>query len=104
MSESPSTTASNGQRGPHGRFSPGNKLARGNPHAKRVARLRSTLLKAVTTDDIRAIVARLLQDALAGNVQAAKEILERTLGKAQETDLIERIDKLEAILAEGTRK
>jgi hypothetical protein len=46
MSDSPSTTASNGRTG-NGRFGPSNKYAKGNPFARRVARLRSALLKAV---------------------------------------------------------
>jgi hypothetical protein len=102
MSETPSPTGSNGnERTPGGRFAPGNKAAVGNPHARRVARLRSALLKAVTPADMKAIVARLVQDARAGNVQAAREVIERSLGKPVETDLLERIERLEQLLSKG---
>jgi hypothetical protein len=40
MSDPSSTTASNG-RGQRGRFAPGNRAAKGNPHARRVARFRA---------------------------------------------------------------
>ena len=89
----PSTNGSNG-----GRFKPGNKGGPGNPHAKRVARLRSALLKAVSPADMQAIVAKLVTDAKAGSVPAAKEVLERTLGKPFEADLLERLEHLEALL------
>ncbi len=97
-SEQPSTTGGNGGRTPGGRFARGNKLAVGNPHVRKVARLRSAMLRAVTLADMRAIIVRLVTDAKAGNVQAAKEILERTLGKPQEADLLERIETLEAVI------
>ena len=48
----PSPTADNG-RLEDGRFGPGNKVAKGNPHARRVAELRSAMLKAVTADDVK---------------------------------------------------
>jgi hypothetical protein len=99
MSESPSTNGANGGRQDGGRFAKGNPGGPGNPHARRVARLRSALLKAVTPADMKAIVARLVQDARAGNVQAAREVIERSLGKPVETDLIERIERLEQLLS-----
>lgn len=94
----PSPTAVNG-RGPGGRFAPGNRAARGNPHARQVARLRSTLLKAVTPQQLKSVVQALIREAEAGNVPAIKELFERTLGKPVELDLIERLERLEAMLA-----
>jgi hypothetical protein len=99
MSEAPSTNGANGGRQDGGRFAKGNPGGPGNPHARRVARLRSALLKAVTPADMKAIVARLVQDARAGNVQAAREVIERSLGKPVETDLLERIERLEQLLS-----
>lgn len=99
MSDSPSTTGSNG-RGGGGRFAPGNKLARGNPHAKRVARLRSALLKAVSPADLREVVTALLTSAKGGDVPAAKELLQRLLGPPESIDLMARLDELEATLAQ----
>ena len=93
MSESPSTNGANG-----GRFKPGNPGGPGNPHAKHVAQLRSALLEAVTPTDMAAIITKLVADAKAGSVQAAKEVLERTLGKPIEADLLERLERLEGLL------
>jgi len=98
MSETPLSPVSDG-RGPGGRFGKGNRLAVGNPFARKVNMLRSAMLRAVSTTDMKAIVAKLVTDAKAGNVQAAKEVLERTLGRPQELDLMERLEKLEQQLA-----
>ena len=53
----------------------------GNPHARRVHRLRSALLDAVTPDDIGEIVQKLISMAKSGDIAAIKELLDRTLGK-----------------------
>jgi len=90
----------NGDRGPDGRFRPGNKAARGNPHAVAVARLRSALLSAVTVADITEIVRVLVARARQGDVVAIKELLNRVLGPPVEHDLIQRIERLERIFTE----
>lgn len=105
-----STTADNGndargagdKRAPDGRFAPGNKIARGNPHAKRVAQLRATMMRAVTQKDMRAIVKKLVELAKDGHVQAAKEILERCMGKSEAVDVLARIEQLEETLSKET--
>ena len=56
------------------------------------------MLRAVTTADMRAVVRKLLDLAKAGNVQAAKEVIDRCIGKPTEADLIERIERLESLL------
>ena len=84
-------------RAPNGRFSKGNPGGPGNPYAKRVAALRRALIESVTEEDMRSIVARLVQDARDGDIQAAKEILLRTLGRPTEADLIERLEHLEEL-------
>jgi hypothetical protein len=99
MSESPLPNGGNGQRQTGGRFAPGNPGGPGNPYARQVAALRAALLNAVTPDDMAAIVARLIADAKAGSVASAREVIERTLGKPQEADLIERIERIETLLA-----
>ena len=81
MSASPSTNGSNG-RGSGGRFAKGNAGGPGNPHARKVAQLRSTLLRAISSGDLRAVVKKLLDQAKAGDVQAAKLVIERCLGPA----------------------
>lgn len=95
MNDTPSTTASNG-RGSNGKFGPGNKVAKGNPFAKRVARLRSALFKAVSPNDLHDVLAALLMQAKAGDVASIKELLQRLLGPPEGVDLMERLDALEA--------
>jgi len=95
MSDSPSPTASNG-RGTNGKFRPGNRCAKGNPFAKRVARLRSALFKTVSPADLRDVVAALLTQSKAGDVASIKELLQRLLGPPESVDLMGRLDALEA--------
>jgi hypothetical protein len=94
MIDEPSTAEDNG-RDSAGRFAPGNSVGRGNPHARHVAKLRSALMKAVTPEDIIAIVTKMVELAKDGDLVAAKEVLTRTLGKPQEADLAERLEQLE---------
>ncbi|MCP3996254.1 MAG: hypothetical protein GY722_14515 [bacterium] len=80
-----------------GRFVPGNKVAAGRsmPHARRVARLRAELLRAVRPEDIRAVVEALVREAKQGNVQAARELLQRALGPAEAIDVAARLEAVE---------
>lgn len=93
----PSTNGVNG-RDLAGRFLPGNRGGPGNPLAKRVAALRGAMLDAVSEEDIRAIVGKLVELAKAGNVPAAKEVLDRCVGRTLEADLLERLEQLEEVL------
>jgi len=83
-----------------GRFLPGHPGGPGNPHVAQVARLRSAMLRAVSEDQIQAVVSKLLELALRGNVPASREILDRCLGRAADAaDFLERLERLEALLA-----
>jgi hypothetical protein len=53
--------------------------------------------------DIRAVVASLVTQARGGDVQAAKELLPRVLGKPLELDLLEHIGELEDALERLTQ-
>ncbi len=77
---SPSPSGRNGHD-TAGRFSAGNQLGRGNPHAAQVARLRSVMLAAVSEDDLRTVVGMLVEKAKGGDVNAIKLLFDRTLGK-----------------------
>jgi hypothetical protein len=100
LSETPSTNGANGGRASNGRFTKGYAGGPGNPFGKRVAELRSALFDAVTVDDLREIVQTLVTLAKQGDIAAAKEVLERTLGKPTEHDLFERLEALEERLKE----
>jgi hypothetical protein len=68
-------------RGKNGQFLPGHCGGPGNPHARKVHRLRSALLNTVTSTDIEEIVQKLISMAKQGDVAAIKELLDRTIGK-----------------------
>ena len=87
-----------------GRFAPGNAGGPGNPYAKRVGALRSALLDAVAEDDIRAVIATVVAEAKGGDMVAAKVLFDRVLGKPQESDLLERLEQLEGLLAARTTR
>lgn len=78
--ERPSANGANG-RNRQGRFTHGCPPGPGNPHVRQTARLRSALLEAVEPEDIAAVIAKLLERALAGDVAAIRELLDRTIGK-----------------------
>lgn len=90
----PSINGPNG-RDTNGRFATGNVGGPGNPHVRRVAALRAALLDAVTDDDVRKIVAALVKAAKAGDTVAAREVLDRTIGKPAQTELLQRVEALE---------
>ncbi len=98
--DQPSPNGANGRDG-RGRFSQGNSGGPGNPHAAKVASLRAAILAAVTEDDIRQVVATLVTMAKGGDLPAIRELLLRTVGKPVESDLLERIDRLEATMTDG---
>ena len=79
----PSANGSNG-RNAQGRFVAGNSGGPGNPHAQRVAAVRAALMEAVTDEDLRQIVQALVLKAKGGDTMAAREILDRLLGKAKQ--------------------
>lgn len=78
MSEGPSP---NGRLN-NGRFEIGNGGGPGNPFASQVGKLRSVLLEAVTADDMRAVVVKLIELAKGGDLAAMKLLLDRTCGKS----------------------
>lgn len=86
-------------RSPTGRFAAGNPGGPGNPHAAQVAKLRSALLKAVTPEDMEQIVGVLVARAKEGDVTSAREVILRTLGRPLESDIMDRLERLEAVAA-----
>lgn len=82
VSHQPSPNGSIVGRASGGRFAPGNAGGPGNPFARRVGEIRALLLQMVTDDDLRAIVNTLIDQAKAGDVVAAREVLDRLIGKS----------------------
>ena len=96
MSEASSAvSAVSGGRRYNGTFAPGHKFAKGKPHAAKVQKLRSGLLKAVSVADLQAVVKRLIDAAKGGDVSAAKLLFDRLLGPPLPLDIEERMKALE---------
>jgi hypothetical protein len=76
-----SLNGSNAGRGPGRAFAKGNPGGPGNPFAKQVNALRSRLYAAVTEEDLTEVVQALITKAKEGNIPAAKELLDRLLGR-----------------------
>ena len=74
---SPSTNGRNGT----GKFTSGNTFGRGNPHAKKIATLRSALLQSVSSADIKKIIKGMVKKAQDGDTAAAKLILPYLIGQ-----------------------
>jgi hypothetical protein len=87
----------------NGRFGPGNRCARGNPHAKRVARLRAALFRAADPAEMLIASRKLVEMAKAGDRFAYSEIMDRTIGRPVASDLEERISRLEELAKEERR-
>lgn len=93
----PSRTGPNG-RDRLGRFGYGNKFARGNPYAKRTARLRAALFRAVDPAAMLRAARKLVEQAEEGDRFAFAELLDRTIGRTVPTDIEARLQRLEEIL------
>jgi len=100
---SPLLNGRNGESDSRGRFAQGNPGGPGNPYARRVARLRVVLLDAVTDEDLDAIVTALVDRAKSGDVSAAREILNRLVGKPGDSVDPDRLDVGERSLASDLR-
>ena len=69
------------KRDANGRFAIGNDGGPGNPFARQTAALHSAFLQRATPQDMKAIADKLFEQAKAGNVVAAKLVLQYTIGK-----------------------
>lgn len=99
----PSQTESNG-RGPGGKFTTGNRCALGNPNARRVAAIRRALFASIKPGDLKAAVAELVKQAKGGDRLALAELLDRTLGRPVQSDLLMRVEELERLVEERLRE
>ena len=79
---SPSPTDDNGRDPASGRFAARNTFGQGNPNHRRVAELRAALLDAVSPEDLRAIVGKLIERAKAGDLACARELFDRIYGRS----------------------
>lgn len=68
------------------RFQKGWKGGPGNPQIGKIAKWRASLAAAVSEKDIYDIVTKLIEQAKEGDVASAREVLDRTIGKATGND------------------
>lgn len=77
----PTNNGENGRDPDSGRFGHGNKFGRGRPPG-RSNELRDIMRSAISDDDVRAVVRALVDAARAGDIAAAREVLNRAVGRA----------------------
>ncbi len=83
-----------------GRFTSGNRCAKGNAAPRKVASFRAKLFRCVTPTDFRAIVQTLVEKAKAGEPWACKLCLQYLCGNSADVELHERLLILETTLTE----
>jgi hypothetical protein len=92
-------------QGSDGRFQPGNRAGAGNPVHRAIAARRKALLDAVTAEEVAAIGRKLTEQALAGDVAAAKVLLTFVIGRPPEAvnpDAVD-LDELRLLMAAPLR-
>lgn len=77
-----------GKRGPKGRFAPGNQASPGRPPGKGLA----AELRTVIGDDMHRIISKLKELALAGDVQAARILLDKAVPSLKPVEEVSLID------------
>jgi hypothetical protein len=82
-------------RGPDGKFVKGNKGGPGNPFARKIAAMRRAFFDAVTEEDLAAIARAMIEKAKAGDVAAARLVMQYTMGKPAEAVDPDRLDEME---------
>lgn len=80
MHDAPSPNGENG-RDTKGRFAQGNAGGPGNPHAQQVARFRARLFAVLTEADFDDLIRAIHARAKAGDMVAARLLLDRILGR-----------------------
>lgn len=63
--------------------------------------LREAVIASVTTEDVFEIMYSLIEMAKKGNIAAAREVLDRTVGKADESSIIKRLEEIERAVESG---
>jgi hypothetical protein len=78
----PFSPASNGEgRAANGQFAKGNTLGKGNPFYRRLAEVRAHSIAEISPSEVRAIMRKLLDLGMAGDVAAISILLRYVIGK-----------------------
>lgn len=87
------TPSKRAERQPDGKFLPGHGVrSPGNPHTQRICEYRNAIKAAVTEEDLHRVFTVLKRLALRGDIDAIRELLNRTLGKARVSESLTDID------------
>ena len=86
-----------------GQFLPGNQASTGNPNIAKVAKLKAAIVEASTVEDIRSIMRSLLRMAQSDNVYAAREYLDRVVGKSVDNSPQQQGSLVQILLAQNER-
>lgn len=83
------------ERNEQGRFAPGNMISKlgGNPNAKRMSEYKRALIACGSEADIQKLYTTLMAAALAGDVQAAKLLLDHLVGRPAQAVEISNADQ-----------
>lgn len=92
-------------RGPDGRprsLRSGSRAAAEEVFVERKQKkLRIAMLSSVDEQEIMQIMDALIERAKEGNISAAREVLDRVIGKADESSLVKRLEELERMVLDG---
>lgn len=84
-----------------GRFTTGNKAAKGNPYTRKAAQFRKILYESVTESQFREVCHRMIEGACTGSAKDREIFFTRLLGiPGTGIDLLERLEKIEKTLQE----
>jgi hypothetical protein len=83
-----------------GRFAAGNRLGKGNPHARRMAALRQAFLSVATEERMKALGEKLYAQAVRGDWQAAKLFLLVVIGRPANAVDPDTLDREEWLLCQ----
>lgn len=89
MAASKSKGTNGDGRGANGRFVKGWKGGPGNPRLKAIESLRIAVRDSVTVEDLRAVMRMLVTKAKEGDMIAIRELLDRAVGRPQQSIDIE---------------
>jgi hypothetical protein len=88
-----------------GKFLPGHAVkSPGNPHAIKIATYTAALKHAVSEEELREVFVTLKKLALRGDIDAIRELLNRTLGKARVADSLADVELPELTSTRDTVK
>jgi hypothetical protein len=88
----PVSDGKEGQRNPSGQFAVGNKCGKGNPHARKLSAMRKAFADVVDENRLKQLAESIYHRSLAGDMVAAKLLLNYVVGKPVDSVDPDRLD------------